>query len=188
MLGDLKESCCRELTRGEVKALYKRCLPEDPLCPTVREVEDILRCRLLQTSRRLRQASSKLSIPNESLSLCHGGRGVIEAIGSSEDVADGEHDIHSEAQASTSDRRIVVESASFLAEDLSRVTGICIDFARRDLHEAPEGADGEWEKVCVDEERSLARARTVPPNEAHMICGYRKSQIERLGLEYSTIK
>lgn len=57
-----------------------------------------------------------------------------------------------------------------------------IEYSLRDLHEAPEGPDGECgqPELCPEEGDSLRRARAVAPNEAHMLCGYRSSQIDRL--------
>lgn len=59
---------------------------------------------------------------------------------------------------------------------------IILDFAKRDLHETLEGPDEDCDapEFCPGgEEESLRRARAVPPNENHMSCGYRNSQIER---------
>lgn len=74
-------------------------------------------------------------------------------------------------------------------EGLESIVRTLIDFARRDLHETPPGPDGEsaGPEYCPGEEESLAQARAVPPNEAHMTDGYRCSRIEKLGLKYSSM-
>lgn len=180
VLGDLKESCCRELTRTEVKALYKRCLPKDPLCPTVDEVEDILKYRLEHTCWRIRQVPSE-SRPGTYPGLQYSGR---------EAVTSRQHNNNIGVRVTASGTCERGGSVSRFVEDLPRILSVIIDFARRDLHETTVGSkedlNGE-EDFYFDEEHSLARARAEPPNEAHMKCGYRKSQIERLGIEYCTI-
>lgn len=180
VLGDLKEGFSRELSRREVEALYKRCLPIDPLCPTVAEVQDTLTSRLRQTSRRLREAS-------ELAGFCQSGKSsgageVVMAAGGS--------------GGDTDSARVCKESSTRHVgggmgdvEGLESIVRTLIDFARRDLHETPPGPDGEsaGPEYCPGEEESLAQARAVPPNEAHMTDGYRCSRIEKLGLKYSSM-
>lgn len=76
-----------------------------------------------------------------------------------------------------------------VTEDLAFIVRHIIDFSRRDLHETPEGSqdDADETEICPGEGESLAQARAIPPNVAHMTCGYRSSQIERLGLTYGSM-
>lgn len=206
VLGDVKEGCCRELTRKEVVALYKRCLPEDPLCPTVAAVEEILSSRLAHTANRLREAAGLVvcksnatrnnptsatvdlkATPTECVP--EGLKGPTEerrAVGM--DGAEEGCLAHIKAKASGSSGGVAKAFAS--AEDLAGIVRLLIDLARRDLHETPPGPAGEststsGPEFCPGEKESLAQARAIPPNEDHMLCGYRCSQIERLGLKYS---
>ncbi len=233
VLGDVKEGCCRELTRKEVVALYKRCLPEDPLCPTVATVEEILYSRLAHTAHRLRESAglvaaceSKSNATRNSPTVAAATglqatptgcvpegptaeKGVClteerRAVGEIEGKGKGVEGVEkgglarrrakasgiSSSSSSSSSR--VAAKAFASAEDLAGIVRLLIDFARRDLHETPPCPAGESStstgpelEFCPGEKESLAQARAVPPNEDHMLCGYRSSQIERLGLTYS---
>lgn len=192
MLGDLEEGCCRELSRREVEALYKRCLPEDPLCPTVGEVQDTLSRRLRQTARRAHKvADISVLEANGSAPDDENGRRtgtcVLQGTGERLAVAGDDDASGTCGNAIRPGRDLGTGFAG--AEDLAHIVRILIDFARRDLHETPAGPRGgsSGPDVCFGEEESLARARAVPPNESHMICGYRSSQIERLGLTYGSM-
>lgn len=164
VLGDLEESCCRELTRAEVKALYNRCLPKDPLCPTVGEVKDTLKCRLENICWRILQAP-----PESTPGLQQGQR---------EGVISGQGNNNTGAQ----EAYVRGGSSSVFVEGLPNILSTIIEFARRGLHETTTEELYCGQDIYFDEEHCLARARAVPPNEAHMICGYRMSQIERLGI------
>lgn len=189
MLGDLEEGCCRELTRREVEALYKRCLPEDPLCPTVAEVECTLRHRLEQAVRRGREEAPHVdiaSLDSHTDTREIGGRdetGTSMTSTKASAVAPGAAGggNHSLARAPTEWGRYNVGRLAS-AGDVQGIVRCIIDLARRDLHETPVGQAGEsaGPELCPGEEESLAQARAVPPNVSHMTCGYRSSQIERL--------
>lgn len=183
VLGDLQEGYSRELTRKEVRALYKRCLPLDPLCPTVAEFEYTLSCRLQQTARRAREAAEPA-----------GRDAILIAEGSEQGEKSGglqgghacESNGHTQAAAST--RETGHGAGVHIGADLACVVQVLVDFARRDLHETPEGEEEEdGLENCPGEKESLAQARAVRPNESHMLCGYRSSQIERLGLTYGSV-
>lgn len=205
-LGDVEEGCCRELARKEVEALYKRCLPEDPLCPTVAAVEGILARRLAHAARQtagLEGCHSTASatdnsdtttpvVPQEVSSMddetgdkppAAGKAEERRAVGGGGDEADGLQVAHRKEIASG---RGAAAKAFASAEDLTDIVRLLINFARRDLHETPPGPEGEsaGPDFCPGEKESLAQARAIPPNERHMECGYRSSQIERLGLTY----
>lgn len=181
VLGDLKEGFSRELSRREVEALYKRCLPIDPLCPTVAEVQETLTSRLTQTARRLREASELAGCQSGKIS----GAGEVEETGAGVAVVGD----NNSARVCTENSRTHVGVGMGDVEGLESIVRTLIDFARRDLHETPPGPDGEsaGPKYCPGEEESLAQARAVPPNEAHMTDGYRCSRIEKLGLKYSSM-
>lgn len=203
VLGDVKEGCCRELTRKEVEALYKRCLPEDPLCPTVAAVEDILASRLAHTAHRLRKAAGLVArksnatrnTPTASAADLRAtptgcvpeGCGPTAEKKETEGVEGAEEAGLARRKAKTSGSSRGAAKAFASAGDLAGIVRLLIDFARRDLHETPPGPSGEstGPEFCPGEKESLAQARAVPPNEDHMLCGYRCSQIERLGLTYS---
>ncbi|CAN0362828.1 unnamed protein product [Ectocarpus sp. 6 AP-2014] len=196
VLGDVEEGSCRELTR-EVEALYKRCLPVDPLCPTIDAVQDILHSRLSQTARRIRTtaevegtASRQGSILVRRMSLrrtrLRDPRQKMQSKGGQRKQRDGERGCPCRTTQGPGRRRA---KAFATEEDLASIVERLIDFARRDLHETPASPDGEsvGPDYCPGEKESLAQARAVPPNETHMVCGYRSSQIERLGLTYGTM-
>lgn len=195
VLGDLKESHCRELTRKEVEALYKRCLPEDPLCPTVATVEEILSNRLAHTAHRLRKAAELAGgQPNATGNTPTATRAQtgVPVMGKTAEMgarAAGveEADKGGQARRKAKPSGSAAAKAFASAEDLADVVRLLINLARRDLHETPPGAAGEsgGPDFCPGEKESLAQAKAVPPNEDHMLCGYRCSQIERLGLTYS---
>lgn len=201
MLGDVEEGCCRELTRREVEALYKRCLPEDPLCPTIDDVQDILTSRLAQTARRIRTAaeavgyhskarehsSAMIVPPKDELNTAERATAAVNPEQRrAAEARDGERGCPCRTTQSPGRRRAETFASE---EDLATIVKLLIDFARRDLHETPSGPDGEsaGPDYCPDEKESLAQARAVPPDETHMVCGYRSSQIERLGLTYDTM-
>lgn len=200
MLGDVEEGCCRELTRKEVEALYKRCLPLDPLCPTVGAVEDIFTRRVSHAARRARRAAG--------LARCHSNasatNGDVTPDGpreiSTDEIGDRlpaakEEEKREVARGVGEDGvtrpeilsgRGVAAKAFASAQDVTDIVRLLLRFSRRDLHETPPGPDGEsaGPDYCPGEEESLAQARAIPPNVRHMECGYRCSQIERLGLTY----
>lgn len=190
VLGELEEGCCRELSRREVEALYKRCLPEDPLCPTVTEVEATLARRLKKTVFRARKAVDLRASKQDNGAVYTAGEDNIGktwrggGAGGEHAVADTDCLVD---QSKYAERCQEVEHAD--AEGFTRILRLLIDFARRDLHETPKDSQRESGNqhvcVCSGEEESLARARAVPPNVSHMTCGYRSSQIERLGLKYN---
>lgn len=196
VLGDLKEGHSRELSRREVEALYKRCLPLDPLCPTVAEIQDALTFRLRQTARRLQEASELAgSQCSESNTRPRGPSsriakfretGKVEETGAGVAVGgNGGDDDGGCAEAS----RKHTGAGMGDAESLESIVRTLIDFSRRDLHETPPGPAGEsaGPEYCPGEEESLAQARAVPPNVAHMTDGYRCSRIEKLGLTYKSM-
>lgn len=194
VLGDVEEGCCRELTRKEVEALYKRCLPEDPLCPTVEAVEDILLCRLAHAARRARRAAGLAKCHTITMAEKPTGEGVETPITPKvyERRALGGEDKRQDCLARRRANNVGSRGeaqAPASAQDLKVIVKLLIDFSRRDLHETPPGPAGEsaGPDYCPGEEESLAQARAVPPNETHMVCGYRCSQIERLGLTYSVL-
>ncbi|CAB1119276.1 unnamed protein product [Ectocarpus sp. CCAP 1310/34] len=197
VLGDVAEGSCRELTRREVEALYKRCLPEDPLCPTIDAVQDILKSRLAQTARRIRTAaevgghrfearehSSAMDVPQKDAPERPTREDAEQRWAAK--VRDGECGCPCRTRQGRGRRRAKAFAGE---EDLASIVKRLIDFSRRDLHETPAGPDGEsaGPDYCPGEKESLAQARAVPPNETHMVCGYRSSQIERLGLTYGTM-
>ncbi|CAN0083834.1 unnamed protein product [Laminaria digitata] len=195
VLGDLKEGFSRELSRREVEALYKRCLPIDPFCPTVAEVQDILACRLRATARRLREASELTDCQSNTIPRAPGssirktsGAGEVEAAGAGVGVRDGGSDNDSTRVCAETSRKHTGAGMGDV-EALENIVQNLIDFARRDLHETPPGPDGEsaGPEYCPGEEESLAQARAVPPNEAHMTDGYHCSRIEKLGLKYKSM-
>lgn len=207
VLGDVEESSCRELTRKEVEALYKRCLPEDPLCPTVKAVQNIIATRLALAARQARRAAGLKGCPSDPSTVpsprgtvtaslpekpTAGGRGTPTATRAEErrnsKGEDQEEDDLGRRRARTAGAGAASE-ASARAGELAGIVELVIDFARRDLHETPPGPAGEsaGHDYCPGEEESLAQARAFPPNEAHMVCGYRCSQIERLGLTYNVM-
>lgn len=197
VLGDVEEGSCRELTRREVEALYKRCLPEDPLCPTIDAVQDILKSRLSQTARRIRttaevgghrfkarEHSSAMDVPQKDAPERPTAEDAEQRRAAK--ARDGERGCRCRTTQGPGRRRA---KAFATEEDLTCIVKRWIDFARRDLHETPAGPNGEsaGPDYCPGEKESLAQARAVPPNETHMVCGYRSSQIERLGLTYGTM-
>ncbi|CAM9549353.1 unnamed protein product, partial [Ectocarpus fasciculatus] len=200
VLGDVEEGSCRELTRREVEALYKRCLPQDPLCPTIDAVQDILTTRLAQTARRIRTAgevvgyhfkardhSSAMDGPQKDvLNTAERPTTVDVEQRKAAEARDGERGCPCRTTQGPGRRRA---DAFASEEELASIVKLLIDFARRDLHETPAGPDGEsaGPDYCPGEKESLAQARAVPPDETHMVCGYRSSQIERLGLTYGTM-
>lgn len=170
MLDDLEEGSCRELTRGEVETLYKRCLPLDPLCPTVPQVRDTLRCCVERTARRIRTRMPALQTP-----ALHASGTRVQGIG--EGIA----------KAGSMNRQRHTKTGDFARGEawggnLERVVQTIIEYSMRDLHETPEGPDGECHGLenCPGQEESLKRAKAVPPHVAHMFCGYKASQTERL--------
>ncbi|CAM9418464.1 unnamed protein product [Ectocarpus sp. 8 AP-2014] len=197
VLGDVEEGSCRELTRQEVEALYKRCLPKDPLCPTIDAVQDILKSRLSQTARRIRttaevgghrfkarEHSSAMDVPQKDAPDRPTAEDAEQRRAAK--ARDGERGCPCRTTQGPGRRRA---KAFATEEDLASIVKRLIDFTRRDLHETPAGPDGEsaGPDYCPGEKESLAQARAVPPNETHMVCGYRSSQIERLGLTYGTM-
>lgn len=195
VLGDLKEGFSRELSRREVEALYKRCLPIDPLCPTVAEVQETLTCRLRQTARRLREASELADCQSNTTPRARGSR-VGKDCGADEGGEGGAGMTVGGGGGDSDSARVCTENSRKHAgvgmgdiESLESIVRTLIDFSRRDLHETPPGPDGEsaGPDYCPGEEESLAQARAVPPNEAHMTDGYRCSRIEKLGLKYSSM-
>lgn len=201
VLGDVEEGSCRELTRKEVEALYKRCLPEDPLCPTVKAVEDILASRIAHAAGRARRAAGLTGgcHPYGTATAAPLPEKLTGEVGATPTAAkveerraageeDKEEDGLGRRRASNTGRR-AARKAFASAQDLTGIVELLIDFARRDLHETAPGPAGESAggDFCPGEKESLAQARAVPPNEEHMVCGYRCSQIERLGLTYSVM-
>lgn len=211
VLGDVEESSCRELSRKEVEALYKRCLPENPLCPTARAVERILAARLAHAARRASRAAglagrhpspedlsprgTAAGLPEEPKvgggdpppAAKAEGRRSSEGEGKEDDDFDLDLDLGRRRAKTTA--RVAAKTGAASARELADVVELVIDFARRYLHETPPGPAGEsaGENYSPGEAESLAQARAVPPNEAHMVCGYRCSQIERLGLSYGVV-
>lgn len=206
VLGDLEEGCCRELSRREVEALYLRCLPQDPLCPTLAAVQGIFTSRLAQAVQRAATAANLAGRhpgggDTSVGEVPHGEQGG-EAIerrnteeakerGATGGTADGNAN-HADVTLNTSnesERGPCTVDALTGAEDVASIVGRMVDFARRCLHETPPGPDGEsaGPGLCAGEKESLAQARAVPPDENHMVCGYRSSQIERLGLTYGVM-
>lgn len=198
-LGDLREGCCRELTRREVEALYKRCLPEDPVRPTVRQVRETL---TVCFERAVRRQHTKARPVQHSISGgCsesneRGGKGEQDGVSAIQTRPDtpirsgavGARRLPTEAAG---DRRhprtraFVCEVTKDEASGIVLVEGLVgnvLSYSLGDLHEAPEGLDGECglPELCPGEGDSLRHAQAIPPNEDHMVCGYRKSQIERL--------
>lgn len=190
VLGDLEEGSSRELTRREVEALYKRCLPEDPLCPTVAEVQSALSRRLEEAVRREREQVPRVDIAcltSHADSREGGGRdetGASPTVSTRAKVAvptgtagggDG-----SQAHLPTERSRHTVRGVAGAGDDVQGIVRRIIDFARRSVHETPAGQAGEsaGPEFCPGEEKSLAQARAVPPNISHMTCGYRPSQVE----------
>lgn len=192
VLGEVEEGCCRELTRKEVEALYKRCLPLDPLCPTVAAVEDILTRRVAHAACRARRAAGRAGCHLKA-SAANGDATLAEP----EEIPTGEIDDRPPAAKAEEGRAVggrggkagAAAKAFASADDVTFIVRLLINFARRDLHETPPGPDGEsaGPDYCPGEEESLAQARAIPPNERHMECGYRCSQIERLGLSYDVM-
>eukprot|EP00752_Nemacystus_decipiens_P015136 g13484.t1 len=188
VLGDVEESSCRELSRKEVEALYKRCLPEDPLCPTVKAVKNTLETRLAHTALRARRPAGLKGSPSERSTTSPRGTVTIAPIekpvvgagdtptptkGGDRRASGGEDEEEDDLgrrRARTAGGGAATEAFGS-AGDLAGVVELVIDFARRDLHEAPPGAAGEsaGEDYCPGEEESLAQARAVRPNEAHMV-------------------
>lgn len=201
MLGDLEEGCCRELTRKEVEALYKRCLPEDPLCPTVAAVQDILTRRVAHAARLASRAAGLAGChsnasatdgdatpfaPQETSTDETGDRSPTAKVEERRAVGRGNGKDGVRHRGTTPSGGGVAAKAFASADDVTDIVRLLISFARRDLHETPPGPDGEsaGPDYCPGEKESLAQARAIPPNEKHMECGYRCSQIERLGLTY----
>lgn len=170
LLGDLKEGSSRELTRREVEALYKRCLPLDPLCPTLHQVRYTLRYCLLRAKHRIGADTSSSQPPPAE--CCNN---IVQENGEM-DATPGQSPQKLGAGLSSG-------SAGGLAreERLGRAVRNILDFAKRDLHETVEGPEEDCDapEFCAEDGESLRRARAVPPNEEHMLCGYRSSQIER---------
>ncbi|CAM9887444.1 unnamed protein product [Sphacelaria rigidula] len=166
LLHDLKEGSSRELTRREVEALYKRCLPLDPICPTIHQVRHTLRYCILQATLRIGASGSSTQPP--SARLCNGEKTCADA-GKSTPM-------------STCGPSSRLAASPGMVTRLGCVVRNILDFARRDVHETLEGPDEDCDapEFCPGgEEESLRRARAVPPNESHMSCGYRNSQTER---------
>lgn len=190
VLGDLKEGHSRELSRREVEALYKRCLPLDPLCPTVAEIRNALTCRLRQTVRRLQKPSDLAGCQSNTTPGSrigeHSGSGEVGEAGAG--VAVGGGGGEDDGACAESSRKSLGAGMGDV-EGLEIIVQTLIDFSRRDLHETPPGPAGEsaGPEYCPGEEESLAQARAVPPNEAHMTDGYRCSRIEKLGLAYKSM-
>lgn len=207
VLGDLEEGCCRELTRREVEALYKRCLPEDPLCPTVAQVLEILTVCFERIIRR--RQIPKLS-PQAPRPLPHqsGVAGVVENKGGTgmdpvqprvdpdagtqaRSTAWKTRDPRRNAGGESVQRRWAMTGSEAVGEGVGEsehgeatggVIRRVVEFSLRYLHEAPAGPEGDCNQpeLCPGEGASLRLAQAIPPNEAHMSCGYRNSQIERL--------
>lgn len=205
VLGDVEEGCCRELTRKEVEALYKRCLPLDPLCPTVAAVEDTLTRRVAHAARQARHAAglaggrvnasatngdATLAAPQEMAADEKDDRPPAAKAEESRAVGrGGGEDGSSDPNKKIPPGKGAATKAFASADDVADIVRLLINFARRDLHETPPGSAGEsaGPDYCPGEEESLAQARAIPPNERHMECGYRCSQIERLGLSYDVM-
>lgn len=168
VLGDLKEGSARELSRREVEALYKRCLPLDPLCPTVHQVRLIFRRCVLRALRRMISGcvATAQDVSNAS---------VIETAAQTESDP-GKPRLTLQAGMSTGSAGGVDGGAR-----LGRIVRNILEFSQRNFHETLEGPDQDCDlpDFCAGEGESLKHARAVPPNEAHMSCGYKSSQIER---------
>lgn len=171
LLGDLKEGSSRELTRTEVEALYKRCLPLDPLCPTVHQIRLILRYCILRAKRRTCAETSSLQPP-----LVECCNNIVQ-----EDEGTAKANPGQGAQNLGAALSCGLADSPGRGERLGRAVRHILDFAKRDLHQTIEGPDEDYDapEFCAEEGESLTRARAVPPNEDHMLCGYRTSQIER---------